>query len=235
MHADQEVVTWTADGAAAHVVRGGRRPGRPAGPRAARARHRRRPAGGDVHVEQRRAPGALPRGAVAWARCCTRSTSGSSRSRSIYVANHAEDQVVIVDNSLAAPFAQLLPHLTTVRHVIVNGPVPGRGAGRPGRCGAADEGVHDYARAAGRRAADRSTGPRWTSDARPRCATRPARPATPRAWSTRHRSNYLHSMQVACRRRWPCSQGDRLLAVVPMFHANAWGLPYAAIHVRRRR
>ena len=25
------------------------------------------------------------------------------------------------------------------------------------------------------------------------------------------------------------SQGDRLLAVVPMFHANAWGLPYAAL------
>ena len=26
-----------------------------------------------------------------------------------------------------------------------------------------------------------------------------------------------------------CAEGDRLLAVVPMFHANAWGLPYAAM------
>ena len=33
------------------------------------------------------------------------------------------DEVVVVDNSLAAPFAKLLPHLATVRHVIVNGPV----------------------------------------------------------------------------------------------------------------
>ncbi len=42
-----------------------------------------------------------------------------------------------------------------------------------------------------------------------------------------HRSNYLHSMQVILGMDF--SQGDRLLAVVPMFHANAWGLPYAAL------
>ena len=42
-----------------------------------------------------------------------------------------------------------------------------------------------------------------------------------------HRSNYLHAMQVILGMDF--SQGDRLLAVVPMFHANAWGLPYAAM------
>ena len=36
-------------------------------------------------------------------------------------------------------------------------------------------------------------------------------------------------MQVACPTAWTSRQGDRLLAVVPMFHANAWGLPYAAL------
>ena len=36
-----------------------------------------------------------------------------------YVANHAEDQVVIVDGSLVPMFANYLPTLTTVRHVIV--------------------------------------------------------------------------------------------------------------------
>ena len=41
----------------------------------------------------------------------------------VYVATHADNKVVIVDNSLAKPFAQLLPHLKTIRHVIVNGPV----------------------------------------------------------------------------------------------------------------
>ena len=52
-----------------------------AGQRAAPARRGRRPAGRHVHVEQRGAPRALPRRADAWARCCTRSTSGCSRSR----------------------------------------------------------------------------------------------------------------------------------------------------------
>src|SRR3954451_7060186 len=59
----------------------------------------------------------------------------------VYVANHAEDEVVIVDNSLAAPFSRLLPHLKTVRHVVVNGPVPDEvrtALGDGGRT------VHDY-------------------------------------------------------------------------------------------
>ena len=43
---------------------GARPPVRPAGPCAAAARHRRRSAGSHVHVEQRRAPRGLPRGAV---------------------------------------------------------------------------------------------------------------------------------------------------------------------------
>ena len=44
-----------------------------------------------------------------------------------------------------------------------------------------------------------------------------------------HRSIYLHSMYVCMREAASaCSQGDRVLRVVPLFHANAWGLPYAA-------
>ena len=39
-----------------------------------------------------------------------------------YVANHAEDKVVVVDASLLAPFAALLPTFETVTHVLVAGP-----------------------------------------------------------------------------------------------------------------
>ena len=42
----------------------------------------------------------------------------------IYVTNHAQNTVVVLDNSLAAPFSKLLSHLVTLRHVIVNGPIP---------------------------------------------------------------------------------------------------------------
>ncbi len=61
VHRDSEVVTATPDGSRIHVVRRARRAGRTPGERAALPRHRRRPAGGDVPVEQRRAPRGLPR------------------------------------------------------------------------------------------------------------------------------------------------------------------------------
>jgi fatty-acyl-CoA synthase len=44
-----------------------------------------------------------------------------------------------------------------------------------------------------------------------------------------HRSMHLHSMAVCMGNVFGVSEQDRLLPVVPMFHVNAWGLPYAAV------
>ena len=44
-----------------------------------------------------------------------------------------------------------------------------------------------------------------------------------------HRSSYLHSMAVCAANNIGLVDGDRVLPVVPMFHANAWGQPYAAV------
>ena len=44
-----------------------------------------------------------------------------------------------------------------------------------------------------------------------------------------HRSMHLHSMAVCMNGVFGLSDADRVLPVVPMFHANAWGLPYAAV------
>ena len=43
-----------------------------------------------------------------------------------------------------------------------------------------------------------------------------------------HRSTFLHSLGMCSGEALGLSQYDRLLPVVPMFHANAWGMPYAA-------
>jgi fatty-acyl-CoA synthase len=43
-----------------------------------------------------------------------------------------------------------------------------------------------------------------------------------------HRSTYLHAMAVMSAAVNGITEADRALAIVPMFHANAWGLPYAA-------
>src|ERR1700691_1057799 len=42
-----------------------------------------------------------------------------------YIATHAGDDVVIVDATLVPLLAQVLPHATTIRHVLVTSPEPG--------------------------------------------------------------------------------------------------------------
>jgi fatty-acyl-CoA synthase len=44
-----------------------------------------------------------------------------------------------------------------------------------------------------------------------------------------HRSSYLHSMSICAANGIGLVDGDRVLPIVPMFHANAWGQPYAAV------
>jgi len=43
-----------------------------------------------------------------------------------------------------------------------------------------------------------------------------------------HRSQALHSLGICAADAMGVSSADRVLPVVPMFHANAWGLPYGA-------
>jgi fatty-acyl-CoA synthase len=44
-----------------------------------------------------------------------------------------------------------------------------------------------------------------------------------------HRSAYLHSLGPCLGNGFGLSEQDKVLPVVPMFHANAWGLPYASV------
>ena len=44
-----------------------------------------------------------------------------------------------------------------------------------------------------------------------------------------HRSSYLHAMMVNSANALGVGFTDKVLPIVPMFHANAWGLPYGAL------
>lgn len=46
-----------------------------------------------------------------------------------------------------------------------------------------------------------------------------------------HRSTYLHALTVTSMAGMAIGPSDDVLAVVPMFHANAWGMPHAATMV----
>jgi fatty-acyl-CoA synthase len=49
-----------------------------------------------------------------------------------------------------------------------------------------------------------------------------------------HRGLYLHTMMVCLKDTWAISEADTVLPVVPMFHVNAWGLPFASIWMGSR-
>ena len=50
----------------------------------------------------------------------------------------------------------------------------------------------------------------------------------PKGVTYTHRSSYLHTLRLLQADVMAISARDCVLAVVPMFHANAWGLPFAA-------
>ncbi|MFE3224399.1 long-chain fatty acid--CoA ligase [Nocardia sp. NPDC059228] len=140
----------------------------------------------------------------------------------VYVANHAEDRVVIVDGSLVPMFAQYLPNLKTVRHVIV---VNGDAAAL-----AALEGVqvHSYTDLLAAAAGTFDYPILDEKSAAAMCYTS-GTTGDPKGVVYSHRSNWLHAMQVCSPMGMGCNDSDLVLAIVPMFHANAWGLPYAAL------
>ncbi|MEV7968313.1 long-chain fatty acid--CoA ligase [Sphaerisporangium sp. NPDC088356] len=140
----------------------------------------------------------------------------------VYIANHAEDDVVIVDASLVPLLAPILPEMKTVRHVIVIGEAdtePLVSAGKD---------VHDY-RTLLDAASDGFDWPELDERAAASMCYTSGTTGHPKGVVYSHRSAYLHSMSVCTANAVGLSSGDRVLPIVPMFHANAWGLPYAAV------
>ncbi|PRD43578.1 AMP-dependent synthetase [Phyllobacterium phragmitis] len=56
----------------------------------------------------------------------------------------------------------------------------------------------------------------------------------PKGVTYTHRSSFLHTLRLLQADIFAISRRDTVLAVVPMFHANAWGLPFAAPAVGAR-
>jgi len=144
----------------------------------------------------------------------------------VYVANHGGAKVVFVDPSLLPLLFPHLPQLTGLRHVVVNGPVDGDT--RAAVAAAPQiEGVHSWADLL----AGRPDSFDWPedideTDACGLCYTS-GTTGNPKGVAYSHRSNFMHSLGAAG--TMALNARDRVLLVVPMFHANAWGMPYTAL------
>ncbi len=137
-----------------------------------------------------------------------------------YIIRHAEDRAILVDPDLLPLLEKVhaLGGLTGVRHLVVLGDtVPDTKL--PGAVGyedliAAQPG--DYA-------------PRDIPERTPLglCYTS-GTTGRPKGVVYTHRSTVLHALAASSQAAMAIGPGDRVLAVVPMFHANAWGVPYTA-------
>jgi fatty-acyl-CoA synthase len=145
-----------------------------------------------------------------------------------YIIDHAEDLVVLADGSVLPLLAKVLSQTPSVRHVVVNGPAD------PATLDAMrglDLEVHDWAALID----DQPDTFDWVDpaderDAAAMCYTS-GTTGNPKGVVYSHRSIYLHSMQVCMGDGFTLNARDSALAVVPMFHAMAWGMPYAALMV----
>ena len=139
-----------------------------------------------------------------------------------YIANHAEDEVIFVDRSLFALIAPLLPTFKTVKHLVVmddgKGDVPETVPGMQiynyeelikGVSGV-EFNITDENLAASMCYTSGTTG-------------------NPKGVVYSHRSTFMHTMGAMTVDSLGARESDVILPVVPMFHANAWGLAHAAV------
>ena len=138
-----------------------------------------------------------------------------------YVINHAEDKVICVDLTFAQAIVDFLPKLPSIKAVVI---LCDR-ASMPAYAAAPN--VFCYEDLLAGQKEDFAWPALEESAACALCYTS-GTTGMPKGVLYSHRSTVLHAFSVCTTNSFALGARDSLLPVVPMFHVNAWGIPYAA-------
>ena len=140
----------------------------------------------------------------------------------VYIADHAEDQVLFFDLTFL-PLVEAIAHrVKTIRHFVAmtdRAHVPATTQHRrPALLRRARRG----------RVCEVYAWPEFDEDQASSLCYTSGTTGNPKGVLYSHRSTLLHTFAISMPDALNCSARDVILPVVPMFHVNAWGLPYAA-------
>ena len=143
-----------------------------------------------------------------------------------YILADAEDDVVFVDRSILSTIWPVLREATTLRHVVVMDDTGEQAGAEPW---SADPRVVDYEDLlAGSEPCAHALDVADDRSAAALCYTS-GTTGDPKGVLYDHRSIVLHALLLLTADGFALSRRDTVMPVVPMFHVNAWGLPYASI------
>jgi fatty-acyl-CoA synthase len=141
----------------------------------------------------------------------------------IYIINHAEDRVIFVDASLVPLLERIRDQIPTVKaFVIMSEAGPVQTSLSP---------ALDYEALLAESPEAPYPWPRLDENAAAGMCYTSGTTGNPKGVVYSHRAIFLHSMALCLADTFGICERDVLMPVVPMFHANAWGMPFAGVMV----
>ena len=137
----------------------------------------------------------------------------------VYIINHAEDQVIFVDLTFVPLLEAILPHCPSVQRVVVMTDADHMPQAKL-------PGIECYETLLEQASEDVTWGDFPEQTACGLCYTS-GTTGNPKGVLYSHRSNFIHTLLGLQTTVMGATPKEVILPVVPMFHANAWGLAFA--------